>query len=100
MKEISEDEAIGDEVDADHDDLFTKVLHDNDKQLSSANNDEPNNKSNTQSISHDMKPTQFGTNVAQVDEYDYDSSDEEVRLTYLYILFFGCMLTMCLHRTC
>lgn len=77
LQEISDDEALGEEVDTDNDgDLFTKVLHDNNFVVE--DNAADRSKSTIQSISHDTKPIVSGGNIASVDEYEHDSSDEEV----------------------
>lgn len=79
LQEISDDEALGKEVadDAEGEDLFTKVLHDNDN-TGAEDAAKAYNARTVQSISHDTKPFQSGGNVASVDEYEHDSSDEEV----------------------
>ncbi|KAH9407290.1 Ribosome biogenesis protein 1 [Tyrophagus putrescentiae] len=78
LQEISDDEALGEEVadDAEGEDLFTKVLHDNDN-TGAEDAAKAYNARTVQSISHDTKPFQSGGNVASVDEYEHDSSDEE-----------------------
>ena len=78
LQEISDDEALGEEVADDAEgDLLTKVLHDNDN-TGAEDAAKAYNARTVQSISHDTKPFQSGGNVASVDEYEHDSSDEEV----------------------
>lgn len=75
MKDISDDES--DVVDdANDDDLYTKVLNENN--LSTENTNEDSYKWKIESISNELEPISSGNNVAKIDEYNYDSSDEEV----------------------
>jgi len=73
LKEISDDEAVEDELEED-DDLLTKVLHDNDLQLT----ENESHSLQIKSISNNIEPVHSGTNVFKVEEYEQDSSDEEV----------------------
>ncbi|KAI2798995.1 Ribosome biogenesis protein 1 [Blomia tropicalis] len=74
LKDISDDES--DVVDdANDDDLYTKVLNENN--LSTENTNEDSYKWKIESISNELEPISSGNNVAKIDEYNYDSSDEE-----------------------
>lgn len=74
LKDISDDES--DVVDdANDDDLYTKVLNENN--LSTENTSKDSYKWKIESISNELEPISSGNNVAKIDEYNYDSSDEE-----------------------
>ncbi|KAJ6220943.1 hypothetical protein RDWZM_006755 [Blomia tropicalis] len=80
LKDISDDES--DVVDdANDDDLYTKVLNENN--LSTENTNEDSYKWKIESISNELEPISSGNNVAKIDEYNYDSSDEEVNYVHI-----------------
>lgn len=74
------------EIESDPEDLlYNKVLTDNDNIVNS-NMSKDNDKSITvPSIENDLKSTQTGKNKADIDEYEYDSSDEEVCFFYFFL---------------
>lgn len=71
MEEVNDDDV---------DDFMNQVSHINDP-VATASEDAA--KQNIKSISNDVVPSKASDNLAKVDEYEYDSSDEEVRLVCL-----------------
>lgn len=85
------------EKDEEEDDghLFTKVLENNDRTVNSDLVEEQ--PSGVLNIANNLESVETSNNVARVDEYDYDSSDEEVGFGFS---LFSLLVNQYLCRTC